>query len=384
VAGRYLNNKNAEELLGVYTSQIKNVQRQLRESKDPTDRFILEAMEFGDDMSRIGALEDFYRIVPSAKAESKNGRMKRKLEQEREDKRKLAIAGEVNNTINVNGTNYVIEDYLRNPSLINENTPIEVLREKQRLYPEGVNLVKIPNAKKRSEASLFALAMNELENRDVVDREVMPNLPPYMDLSYESRKMSDGLRNALENQYLLDKRSPLNNLRNAGMHGESAERSAEPGDAFKEIQSVMIGDMVRGFNPVTGSPYGPAYVEDGVLVRDQVDGGHVYEHATHSDLAHKASNIIAELGQENKIKQPRGQGKIFTDKQAFFNTVNTALSEGNDLSNLKHNLMSVASERPELRDRVLELLTRIQKVEQMPVSGRGSRAAAENAGWINL
>lgn len=386
MAGRYLNNRNAQELLNSRKGEIEDVIRQLKASDDPEDRFVLEAMLFGNDTSRIGGLDDFYRIVPSAKPErDSKGEVKRVQEQEREDIRKLAINGDIENKITVDGKEYIIEDYLRNPSLINNGgIPAEVLREKQRLYPEGINLVKIPKGENRSESTLLALAMNEIEDRDIVDRTIGPNLAPSMDLSYESRKMDEDLENALESQFLLDKRSPLHNLRYAGMHKESKKRRAETGDAFSEIQSVMIGDMVRRVNPVTNTRYGSPYMENGVLVRDQVDGGHVYDHKIYQDLAHKPWNIIAEPGQENKVKQSRAKGQVFTDKHALFNNINTALNEGNDLSNLKNGLLAVASERPELEDRVLTLLDKIATVQQMPAQGRGSRQALQRNNWSTL
>ena len=63
-----------------------------------------------------------------------------------------------------------------------------------------VLIVKIPQAKSKTEASLLALGMNAVQPRTITDSSITP--APVMDLDLDSRKMPDNLKTALERQSL--------------------------------------------------------------------------------------------------------------------------------------------------------------------------------------
>jgi len=378
LAGR-LNRRNAQDVLNQHKDQINSVLAQLKSEDPELHRIFVEA----GDLARISQLGDFYRIVPSAKPERRGSQMNNQVYEARTREREQALNPAYDrgvNTIEVNGEEYVIEDYLRNPELITKDTPAEVLQRKQELYPEGINLEKIPQAQSKTEASLFALGMNALTERQITPTTIRPE--PVKDLSVSSRQMDSNLAEALERQMLLNARSPLHLLKTAGMHGDSKGRTkARTAD---DIQSVMIGDMIRGFNPVTGTPYGPAFMENGVLVRDQLQGGHVRESNLNEDIRHDPANIIAELSQENTAKASRGKkgGPEFTDEQALFNTAAEALESNQSLDNFKQSMRMVAQEQPALAGKIGILLTKLHKIEQMKPSTRRTRKNQSN--WSNL
>lgn len=382
-----LTNRNANAVLDEHKGQIQEMLSALKstEGKSPEqiaeDENLYRVMVDADDLARISGLNDFYRIVPSAKPEVRSGgSMNVKLENEREAQRQLAINSNINNTVEVNGETYVIEDYLRGNRVVDETTPALVLQEKQRLYPEGINLVKIPQAKSKTEASLLALGMNAVQPRTITDSTISP--APVMDLSYESRQMPEGLEEALNRQHLLVKRSPLHLLRDAGSHGDSEGRTLAGTRA--QIQSAMIGDMIRGFNPITGTLYGPAFMENGRLVRDQLQGGHVRESNLNPAIRHDPANIIGELSQENTAKASRGKegGPEFTDEQALFNTVAEALEGGQNLDNFKRNMRAIAETDMSLQNKVDTILSKVEQIEAMKASTRRTKKGQSD--WSSL
>lgn len=382
-----LTNRNANAVLDEHKGQIQEMLSALKstEGKSPEqiaeDENLYRVMVDADDLARISGLSDFYRIVPSAKPEVRNGgSMNVKLENEREAQRQLAINSNITNTVEVNGETYVIEDYLRGNRVVDETTPALVLQEKQRLYPEGINLVKIPQAKSKTEASLLALGMNAVQPRTITDSAITP--APVMDLSYDSRKMPEGLKDALNRQHLLVKRSPLHLLRDAGSHGDSEGRTLA--GTRELIQSTMIGDMIRGFNPVTGTLYGPAFMENGRLVRDQLQGGHVRESNLNPAIRHDPANIIGELSQENTAKASRGKegGPEFTDEQALFNTVAETLEGGQSLDNFKRNMRAIAETNMSLESKIDSILSKVEQIEAMKPSTRRTKKGQSD--WSSL
>lgn len=382
-----LTNRNANAVLDEHKGQIQEMLSALKSTEGKSaekiaeDQNLYRVMVDADDLARISGLNDFYRIVPSAKPEVRSGgSMNVKLENEREAQRKLAINSNITNTVEVNGETYVIEDYLRGNREVDETTPASVLQEKQRLYPEGINLEKIPQAKSKTESSLFALGMNAVEPRTITPNAITP--APVTDLSYESRQMSEGIETALNNQHLLVSRSPLHLLRDAGSHGDSEGRTLAGTRPL--IQSVMIGDMIRGTNPVTGMPYGPAFMENGRLVRDQLQGGHVRESNLNPAIRHDPANIIGELSQENTAKASRGKegGPEFTDDQALFNTVAEALEGGQNLDNFKLNMRAVAEADISLENKINTILSKVDQIEAMKASTRRTKKGQSD--WSSL
>ena len=146
----------------------------------------------------------------------------------------------------------------------------------------------------------------------------------------------------------------------------------------------MIGDMVRGFNPITGTLYGPAFIEDGRLVRDQVQGGHVRESNLNPSIRHDPANIIAELSQENTAKASRGKegGPEFTDDQALFNTVAEALEGGQSLDTFKQNMRAVAETDMSLEKKIDNILSKVEQIEAMKASTRRTKKGQSD--WSSL
>lgn len=375
----HLNRRNAQDVLNAHKGQIDLMLSKLKEEDPDLYKIFVDA----GDLARISQLGDFYKIVPSAEPTKRGSQMNKQLYETRTLERSQAMNPAYDkdvNVIEVNGEEYAIEDYLRNPELIDKDTPAAVLRRKQKLYPEGINLEKIPQAQSKTEASLFALGMNALTEREVTRNTIRPE--PVRDLSVASRAMDPNLAEALDRQMLLNARSPLHTLKTAGMHGDSKGRTAA--GTADDIQSVMIGDMIRGFNPVTGVPYGPAFIENGALVRDQLQGGHVRESNKYEDLRHQPDNIVAELSQENTAKASRGKegSPDFTDEQALFNTAAEALNNNQSLDNFKQSMRTVAQEQPALAGKISILLTKLHKIEQMKPSTRRTKKNQSN--WSNL
>lgn len=351
----------AKAFLEAHTAEIKPFLKKVK-AEDPEMYKVLVGV---DDMLRISALGDFYTM--GTKPATAQGRARKP--ETVEDQELLAQAQALNNgTIG-----------------IDENTSAEVFRLAQELQPKVIGLNKIPQAKNITEASKLALGINVLANRKITDTEITPK--PAINLSVENRAADADLMNSLLRQKMLMSGEPLYNLKSAGDHGYKRDRrEAGTGD---DIQRVLIGDMVRGFNPITGVPYGPAFIENGKLVRDQIQGGHVRESNLNESRRHDPTNIIGELSQENYAKASRGKetGPDFTDEQAMFNTVDTVINEPGDsnMQQFKQNMRAIAEDESlTLQSKIDVLLSQVEAVEAMTQTERNRRRYRNNSDWSNL
>ena len=345
-------------------NKLKEVRAFVSQLKE-TDPVMYKILTNVDDLITIDdALGEFYEIT-SVGTGSVRSKAKQRI--------KSALENNTRTLVKVNGTNYVLEDYVRDPRLLQQDIPVEVIEALDKVYPQKTGHTKIAQSNNVSNASLISLATTALRG---------PNEEPVISLDVESRAASPELMNALNRQGLLKSDQPLSSLRNAGVHEDHSGR--RKAGTSKDIQSVLIGDIERNINPINGASYGPAFIENGVLVRDRNEGGHVIESALVPELRHSASNIIGEPSQENRAKAVRGKGIDITDEEAFLSTVDRAVSDGNDLIELKKGIKAITDKEPKKLEKALELIRKAEVIQTLSELERRRLRRPGSRGFSNL
>ena len=203
------------------------------------------------------------------------------------------------------GKAYIIEDLLRNPTLITENTPADVINRAGEMYPTKVGYAEIPPSETVTDGQLEAMALAHIHQK--------AGLPPVIPMDVASRSASPELLEALKlagafetNTRALDgsRMVPISDLQYAGARRKGDRGKAGTGP---EVRAVMLGDKVRNVNPVTGADLGNSFIENGVRVRPNIQGGHVISHHSTEGtpleyLTHEPSNIGAEDARGNQGK----------------------------------------------------------------------------------
>jgi len=196
-----------------------------------------------------------------------------------------------------NGESYIIENLLRDPTLITEYTPADVINEIGRMYPTKVGYAEIPPANTVTDGELEGMALAHIHQE--------AGLPAAMPMDVATRSASPELLKALELAGAFDEKTraidgsrlvPIADLQFGGARDRTARRAAGTGP---DVRAVILGDKVRNTNPVTGADLGNSFIEDGVRVRPNVHVGHgVPHHETEGTdreyLTHDPSNLGAE------------------------------------------------------------------------------------------
>ena len=203
------------------------------------------------------------------------------------------------------GKAYIIEDLLRDPTLITENTPADVINRKGEMYPTKTGYAEIPPAVGVTDGQLEAMALAHIHQK--------ANLPPVIPMDVASRSASPELLEALKLAGAFEtttravdgsRMAPIADLQYAGARKRGDRGRAGTGP---DVRAVMLGDKVRNMNPVTGADLGNSFMENGVKVRPNIQGGHVIPHHSTEGtpleyLTHEPSNIGAEDARGNQGK----------------------------------------------------------------------------------
>ena len=291
------------------------------------------------DLNRISDIDDYYRVKTKPSNPIRNP----------------YTEGAPGNVV-VDGKTYNLIDYIENPSLITTDTPVEVIKAKNALHPERLVLEKIPQARGIYE-SKASMTDDALLSGIMSDLAQQRGGTPVIDLSPERRADDPELINALERQGFIEKQKGIDRLGYAGARSKELKDRIDAGTYF-QVRDNIIGDMDRGYNARTGAPFGSPFLDgNGNLVRDQLEGGHILEHALNPEGRHDPSNIIAELRTENQLKKERGRGTNISDEDIFIQQVKAA-APVKDFSNFINELKVLAAYKPEMAPRIKQLFKR--------------------------
>ena len=259
------------------------------------------------------------------------------------------------------GKPYVIEELLRDPNLITEDTPADVIHRKNIMYPTKSAVKEIPAASSLTDEDLEAMALAHVRR----------NLPPVIPMDVASRSASPELLKALEdlgafetNIRSLDggRMVPIHRLQYAGSRDDTARKAAGTGP---DVRAVMLGDKVRNINPITGASLGRSFIEDGVRVRPNVHAGHRIPHKETEDteleyLTHEASNLGAELASGNLGKSGDNRRGVEEDNLgALLRAIRRTKGE-RDLKPFVSKLMARAQKEKELRNEWMPLIRSVE------------------------
>ena len=327
-----------------YKASNPNLKEDYTETPEET-AFLAEAIESAARLSRISDLGDIYRIGVQSDTTNQIPNHPIKADQ-RKALRDMALNdSRIQHKVVVDGKEHIIEDYLRGARQIDETTPAIVLQEKQRLYPEKSALIKVPQANVITDDSLISMLLAD-NRRDLVDP-VTKQMEPVISMELERRKMSSDLKEALVKERLLTT-APLSGLTQAGITPERKERQERAGLKTRSkpqgqaIREVLIGDADRGYNPRTGAPYGSPVIEDGSIVRDQLQAGHGYDFNNYMHLADDANNLAFETGRENQGSAAEAKGYDMPMETIFTNALKEAASQGKNLGPLRQKVDALA------------------------------------------
>ena len=204
------------------------------------------------------------------------------------------------------------------------------------------------------------------------------------DTSVEARTPRPKLVEALNTLGFLSTQSPLYELRNWGLHNDSAGRTVA--GTAKAIQMAAIDDMDKGRNPRTLAPLGKPFIEkftdeNGIeqeaLVREVLEGGHIFGSKQFPERRHNPQNIIAEHYSENRRTAPREwskkrngqlQRQVNTDEWQLLKAAHEFQAvEGAVPTRYIAAMSKLAQDEPELKPRIDYLFKRMGfQLDQSP------------------
>lgn len=204
------------------------------------------------------------------------------------------------------------------------------------------------------------------------------------DTSVAARTPRPELIKALETLQFLSAESPLYNLRSWGLHNDSAGRTAA--GTARDIQMAAIDDMDKGRNPRTLAPLGKPFIEkfideNGIeqeaLVRETIQGGHIFGSAQFPERRHNPNNIVAEHYSDNQrtkgreLREMRNetvQREVNTDEWQLLQAAKEVQNAEGSLPTRYIAAMSkLAQDEPELRPRLEYLFKRMGfQLDQSP------------------
>ena len=180
-------------------------------------------------------------------------------------------------------------------------------------------------------------------------------------MEHERRKIAPDLEKALVKEQLFSI-PPLSKLTQAGITKERKDRQKKAGLKTRStaqgqaIRQVLIGDADNGFNPRTGAPYGSPVIQNGSIVRDQLQAGHGYDFNNHMDKADDANNLAFETGRENMGSAAEAIGYDMPMEKIFKNALTEAQSQGKNLGPLRQKVDALAQAGLLNQRRVNELI----------------------------
>ena len=204
------------------------------------------------------------------------------------------------------------------------------------------------------------------------------------DTSVVARTPRPELIKALETLNFLSVKSPLYNLRGWGIHDDSAGRSAAR--TARDIQMAAIDDMDKRRNPRTLAPLGEPFIEkfidkNGIeqeaLVRETLEGGHVFGSKEFPKRRHNPNNIVAEHYSENRRTAPREWKKdpdgvvrrqVNSDEWQLLQAAKEVqTAEGTLPTKYIASMSKLAQDEPELKPRLEHLFKRMGfQLDQSP------------------
>lgn len=215
---------------------------------------------------------------------------------------------------------------------------------------------------------LVALAQADLQSSGASGR-----VP---DTSVAARTPRAELVEALNTLDLLSANSPLYSLRSYGDHGDTAGRSAA--GTADDIKMALIDDMDKNRNPVTLASFGEPFiekfidengVEQEVLVRETIQGGHIKGAAEFPEDKHNPTNIIGELQYENLAtagREPRPlrngiiSREVNDDEFQLRKAVQEfTAEEGQTPGTFISRMEGIAEANPRLKPRITEVFSRM-------------------------
>ena len=196
------------------------------------------------------------------------------------------------------------------------------------------------------------------------------------DTSVAARTPRPELIKALETLKFLSAKSPLYDLRDWGLHNDSAGRSVA--GTARDIQMAAIDDMDKRKNPRTLAPLGKPFIErfideNGIeqeaLVREVLEGGHILGSNEFSQQRHNPANIVAEHYGENRRTAPREwkkmrngqlQREVNTDEWQLLKAAQEFQAvEGAHPTKYIAEMSKLAQAEPQLRPRIEYLFNRM-------------------------
>ena len=296
--------RNNEDIAQAFsTSEMEKVKAYVQTLAESDPEIYAVLTKFDDSIRIEDALGEHYEDALAIDTRSRRKQGDKRLVDEKVDAVKRAYTTDYVGKPFISaedGKAYIIEDLLRDPTLITEDTPADVIHRKNELYPTRTGLREIPAAPPSvvTDGQLEAMALAHV-------RRDMPSVIP-MDVA--SRSASPELLAALERQGLFttdlkaldgSNMNPIHRLQYSGARGDTARNEAGTGPS---VRAVMLGDKVRNINPVTGADLGNSFVLNGVRVRPAIQGGHGLPHHGNLDRTHDPMNIGAEDRAGNQAK----------------------------------------------------------------------------------